>query len=487
MPDNQMKLPVVVHYSREPREDAQFATALADRLRRAGFEVRLNGAGQGTAEPGNALYIVTKAWLERTGSRAEIAATGGQPAGTLRRLAVCREPIDDRTLAAQLAGLPSVEWLPDDPDPDARFWEVYCGLTKTPPGDPAGWAGRGRDLLGGRQPGAIEETALVECPSRPVLARPFRGGTLLLTDSATCFHLDRGGPFQLRPLPDLDGCSSVAVDGSGKLLVGLYDGMVATLNLDEWSYHPAEAPVLSLATTARYLALGDAAGSVTFRDPPGTAVGSAMLGEPVVDLIAFDDGVVALGARGGLWRVGPPEGGKLAVTPVPPNEAMGRPVGLFETGDPAKAGVFGAARLALLDRGGRSLKVGIRRFPEGIGSVVAFGRGGDSTGPPPIGLLTDAGQVWAVDADLKAVAPVVLQDAPGEVVGIAAGVDGGLLGWTSGGTVFAIGRDRSSRTLASGDVALALADPDQPDRVDVVHWSRERGVQVRRLRPLPAR
>jgi hypothetical protein len=45
MPDNQIKPHVVVHYTREPREDAQFARGLAERIRRVGFEVTRTNEG----------------------------------------------------------------------------------------------------------------------------------------------------------------------------------------------------------------------------------------------------------------------------------------------------------------------------------------------------------------------------------------------------------------------------------------------------------
>jgi hypothetical protein len=64
---------------------------------------------------------------------------------------------------------------------------------------------------------------------------------------------------------------------------------------------------------------------------------------------------------------------------------------------------------------------------------------------------------------------------------------GGLLAWTSGGTAFAVGRDRKPSAISTGDVALAYPDPDHPDRVCIVQWDPERGVQVRRLRPEPLR
>ena len=102
-------------------------------------------------------------------------------------------------------------------------------------------------------------------------------------------------------------------------------------------------------------------------------------------------------------------------------------------------------------------------------------------------MLTDAGRLWFIGSDLKRVAPVVLPDEAGEVVGLAPGPSGGLLAWTAGGTLLAIDRDRKARTLATDDVALAYIDPDWLDRVAVVHWQPDSGVKIRRLQPEYAR
>jgi hypothetical protein len=497
MPDKVSKPHVLVRYS---PEDAQFAGRLADGLRRVGFEVSLD-EGRGAIGPGphpgpvdaspgggHIVLIVTRTWLEGSGARAEVApAVGGH-----RRLAVCRESIDAGRLVALFPGLASVEWLPDDPEPAARFWEVYCRLTRTPEGDRRGWAARGRDLLAGCEPaasrGAAEDVSeSMPCDSRPVLARSARDGTLLLTDAGTCFRVERGDALVVRPLPDLDGCSAVAVDPAGHLFVGLYDGMIATTRDDEWNYRAADAPVLCLAATARGLAVGDATGSITVRDASGQPIASVAAGEPVVDLAADADGLVALGARGSLWRVRWGEGDAMALSAVAANEALGRPVALFDTGDPSRVGVFGAERVGILGRGARGPTVGVRRFPEGIGAVSAFGRDAGEAEHPPLGLLTDAGRLWFVESDLKRVAPVVPADEVGAFSGLAPGPGGGLLAWTADGLLFAVNRDRRARQLAGDDVALAYVDPDRLERVAVVHWSPDSGIRLRRLQPEYAR
>ena len=149
----------------------------------------------------------------------------------------------------------------------------------------------------------MPDDLITKCPSRPVLAQPSPSWTLLLTDSGTCFKVDGDGLLLTHQLPDLDGCSAVAVDRTGTLFAGLYDGMIATLRDDEWAYHAADAAVLSLAATPWGLAIGDAVGTVAFRDPPGPVLASALLGEPVVDLASYSTrGSLPSAPRGGLWR-----------------------------------------------------------------------------------------------------------------------------------------------------------------------------------------
>lgn len=208
-----------------------------------------------------------------------------------------------------------------------------------------------------------------------------------------------------------------------------------------------------------------------------------MLGETIVDIAGFDEGLVALGARGGLWRLEQPQDGVVPSAIVRTNEALGRPVGLFSTANSSRVGVYSAERLALLGQGGHRLTVGIRRFPDGIDKVVPFGAIGGSALDAPFGLLTDGGGVWFVSADLKTVSQVVLPGDLDDVVGLAPGPRGCLLAWTGGGSLVSIGRDRSVQTLAADDVVLALTEAEQNEHVVVVHWVEQLRLKVSRLRP----
>ena len=145
------------------------------------------------------------------------------------------------------------------------------------------------------------------------------------------------------------------------------------------------------------------------REPPAPPIAKVALGEAVVELMPFDQGIVALGASGGLWRIEQPQGGVFSAAAISTHTALGRPVGLFSTGNGSKVGVFSPERLALLSRGASRLTVGIRRFADGIDKVVPLGAI-PGKADSPLGLLTDAGDIWLVDAELKASSRV---DLPG--------------------------------------------------------------------------
>jgi hypothetical protein len=324
------------------------------------------------------------------------------------------------------------------------------------------------------------------CASRPALACAARGWTFVLADRGSCYRLDRDGPPIVSELPELDGCSAVVADTGGTLHAGLYDGMIATLRGGEWDYRAADAPVLSLAATPAAVAIGDAAGRVVFHGPDGVPAGSAALGEPVGDLAAGERGLLALGVRGSLWRIAWPENGAVAVTPLPPRDELGRPVGLAGGLSPWCHVVFSAERMATVDERTGRVTIGWRRFPDGIGTVIPLGRGADPRQEAGLGLLTDAGQVWRVTADLKTAWQVLLPDTQDGVTGIAPGPEGTLFAWTAR-ALHRVGLDRTVRTFPFADVALVIADPAAQGQFDVVHWQPDRGVQVRRVRSQPQR
>ena len=137
---------VFISYSRLPEENAEFVRQLAARLRAANFEVWLDEERISVADniqekiveaissADAALFVVNSRWLQtdRDFIQFEISLVGDQRAA--RRVVVLREPAGVKELGPYFCTLNRMEWYPDDPQPDARFWEIYCGITGTPPG-----------------------------------------------------------------------------------------------------------------------------------------------------------------------------------------------------------------------------------------------------------------------------------------------------------------------------------------------------------------
>ena len=121
--------------------------------------------------------------------------------------------------------------------------------------------------------------------------------------------------------------------------------MIADSANDEWAYHATDAVVLCLAAgaPASRSAMPRALSPYATSRPRGH---EDRLGEAIVDLIAFDEGswrwgrgAGSGGSKDGRWFV--------CSASAATNEALGRPVGLFSTGDLSTVGVFSAERLAL--------------------------------------------------------------------------------------------------------------------------------------------
>src|SRR5258708_3845994 len=153
-----VKQVICVSYSREPAEESQFARQLANRLRDAGFDVWLDeeripsGANfeavirDAIPRANHALFLVTRRWLERPYTRLELNLFAGHPHKNCRLAAGKREDFNELEMPPQLQQLNVIGWLPDDPEPDARFWLIYCGLTGKPQGPRDQWAEEGRKL-----------------------------------------------------------------------------------------------------------------------------------------------------------------------------------------------------------------------------------------------------------------------------------------------------------------------------------------------------
>jgi hypothetical protein len=493
-----IKQQIFLSYSHDPPENATFARELAGHLRSVGFEVWLDeekltaGADfelqirAAINASMHALFVVTRRWLERDWTRTELKLFSERPRETHRRVAVRREEIDILRFQPELQHLQVVSWLPDEREPDARFWEVYCGLSNLPPGPRDRWAEQGRAQLakgerrvpmsaGGelRPRSPLEpDPSWLPCASRPALALPARERTYLLTDDGECCLVD-DATLEGTRLPALEGWSSAVVDSEDVLIVGLYGEMTATLKDDDWVYRSSDSAVLSMAATPDGIVIGGADGSVVVRNHRGDALGAVSIGEPVVELCACGQGAVALGGRGALVRLDWPDDGGLTSEPISAPKNLGPMVGLFPVAHPGRFGAYSPDRLATFDAATGRASVCDRAFPDGIGQVAALARGGKRLN---YAVLTDAGAVWQVEVDFKEARAVTLPGEPQEVVGICPAGAGGLLAWTSSGNLFAVSRDRAVRKHPITDVSLAFSSTEASDRLWAVRWVRERGL-----------
>ncbi len=493
-----VKQRVFVSYSHSPREESEFARQLARRLRDVGFdpwldEEQILGGDdfeavirKTIASVSRAVFLVTNRWLQRPYTRLELNLFSNHPDRNCRQVAVKREEMGDLDLAPQLQRLNVIPWLPNDPEPDACFWLVYCGLTGKPQGPRDQWDEEGRKLS--RRPTAersapakelneAAEEPWLPCQEKPVLLAPSPHGTLLASDSGECFLIGPSGLTASEPLRDLQGCAAVAVAPDGTLVAGRYTPMVACLSSAGWEFHTlTRAPVLALAATPHGVAVGDAAGDVVlFR--AGREATAVSLGEPVLDLQPCAEGLAALGAGGALGYLVGVEEWDEGFQPVSLPLEFARPTGLFEVGKHARVGCLDGERLALVDLGSGKVIVGNRVFPAGIRQVVALKRR-----QACYGVLTDGGDLWLLEADLSSAQAVAFPGASQKVAGICRQPSGGVLAWTVEGSLFAINRENAVRKLAADNVVLAHAEEDHPGRIHVVRWLPNLGAQVRLLR-----
>jgi predicted Ser/Thr protein kinase len=148
---------VFLSHARTPGDTA-FARQLADRLRAAGFAVRLDESQSAPAEVRQAaveqavgasthgVFVVSPSWLQREWTALELGLFAHKNPATSRCIPVLRGPHAHLTMPPQLARRRAIEWLEDERDEDARFWELYCAITGAPEGPRDTWTDRGRAL-----------------------------------------------------------------------------------------------------------------------------------------------------------------------------------------------------------------------------------------------------------------------------------------------------------------------------------------------------
>jgi serine/threonine protein kinase len=146
---------IFVSYAQTP-VDTRFANYVADRLRAAGVgvwldesplpapHVRKSAMEKAVAQSAHAVFIVSPSWLQREWTALELDLFSKRDG--VRRIPILRARRAQLTLPPQLLRQPAVEWPDDDPDYNARFWELLCAISGADPGPREGWSRHGRSV-----------------------------------------------------------------------------------------------------------------------------------------------------------------------------------------------------------------------------------------------------------------------------------------------------------------------------------------------------
>ncbi|HXU32563.1 MAG TPA: toll/interleukin-1 receptor domain-containing protein [Thermoanaerobaculia bacterium] len=485
---------IFISYSRQPSENAEFVRDLAGRLRVAGFTVWLDveqippgadvqaAATRAIEESEIGLFVITSRWFEREWTQHEVRLFG-EGNQSARRLVVLRETIDSRRLGRlgpYLSGLHRVIWLADEPQPDARFWEIYCGITGREPGPTDLRDQRGREV--GCSP-ALSDPLTTEspvkkslciplsCAGRPIACVTGESWTFLVTDLDEWVGVAPDGKLY-PPLARLASYSTAALNAAGELLVGMYESMIARLRGTHWEYLPQEAPVLCFGACVAGDLVGTAAGGVVLLDATTTTAAALRIRDPVMALARCEDNLLVLGSRGMFGRASWPVSHETPLQWIETGD-LGRPVGLFRAVEYGEAGVYSATRVGVLDPGTGRMAVCPRSFYEGIRNVVFLGAGSQ-----PYAIVTDGGGLFLVEASLRTVRAVRMPRSTFVCGCASSGAHGAAMVWTNEGDLYAISSEGAVDKIAGEGVALAYAPHLTSPAVHVVRWNATQGASL---------
>ena len=498
---------IFMSYSHHPPENADFVRNLAGRLSVAGFfvwldeEVLPSGApyeqeipkAVDNSEVG--IFIATERWVERPWTRQEVRLFG-ERRDDPRLVVIEREVIDTKKLGPYLAGLHRISWPVDDSEPDARFWEVYCGIMRQPPGPRASWPERGRSIVADSaapdgaaprpppppaaspRPSDGSSGALsLACAGRPIRALIGDAWTFVVTDLDEWVGI---GPDGLHPpVPRLSGHIAAILADDDMPLVGMCEPMIARLRDGEWDYQRLSAPAFSLCAGPGADYAGTAAGTIVRLDRDGPKP-LHRLQEPIIALAAHGGGLTALGAQGMFGRLPATPAASAGATRLQWLEsgAIQRPVGFFPAVETGRLGLFGTTRLALIDPATGTVADCPLVVEHGIRRV-------EFLGPQrwPYAVLTDDGDVILVDASLTRSKTVALPE--GAQAAGCCGLDGkGAIAaiWTRAGGLYRVkATDSPAECLISENVVLAYSAPTGGRGLAAVTWSANGGAGLLEL------
>ena len=484
------EIKVFTSYSHSPEENAEFVRALVERLRSSTHadvhfdvwldEERMPGAVDIEAAifdaisvTDAALFVVNGRWTERERGyiRKEVLLLEDRPGIPL--VVLQREPIQARQLDHTFATLKRLSWFPDDPSPDACFWLVFCGLTKTEPGPRSEWARRGREITAEEQthsPQAFSRPAprSMSLRSKPISVFPTLDRTYMVTeaDEWIAWTESTNPPFQMDPPC---GFAAAVTDEHGGLLLAGYDGVVSRFNGRVWKVLGEGSPALCLAPSRIGELIGTAGGHILLAGRDGLSSVGRMR-DPVIALTEVEGSVLAIGSRGVFGRlplVGPPG----ALTWIDTGKAL-QPFGFFQSVESTSIGLLGSTRLAVLDTATDRITLLSDGFDEGVRHVSFLG-----AGKWPYFLLTDAGTLYRLDGALGGARAVRFP--PGIVItGCLAVMERAvLLAWSESGSLFRVSVEGSPERIDQIGILFAYRAAGD-GIVHRVRWTQADGALV---------
>ncbi|HEY4562616.1 MAG TPA: toll/interleukin-1 receptor domain-containing protein, partial [Thermoanaerobaculia bacterium] len=161
--------------------DKAFAVELARSLEKVGLRVWLDEEQispgdsiddsllRGLKSAQHGLFVVTDAWLERKWTKWELDSFVQDGDRERRLLVVQRIPRDVQRLGPELRDLKPIDWPEGDPEPEARLWELRCGILGQPPGPRAQWTARWREAVNEKGGPALMARTPAEATARALL------------------------------------------------------------------------------------------------------------------------------------------------------------------------------------------------------------------------------------------------------------------------------------------------------------------------------
>lgn len=476
---------VFVSYSHYPEENAKFVRGLVQRLKFTSYkgikfdvwldEERIAGGGdvekylrEALQWADAALFVVNAQWSERERSWIRMEVSLLEAKKQSRLVALLREDIDPSQLDHTFVNLKHLRWLPSDPAGDARFWEVYCGLTGEAPGARTEWEAKGKEICSNtatsagqifRPQASISERRSLPVSGKPVSAFVADGRIFLLTDrDEWAISNGPGEAFVAAASPCLPTAITVS-DGGGLLIAG-YDGSLARYTGRGWKSFNQVAPVLSFASCPQGNLAGTSSGQILLLADE-RILPIARMREPVVSMANYGRGVAIIGSNGTLARLSLPAAQDAKLDWID-SRGMERSLGFFQAVEAGQIGVMDATRVGVLIPDTEIISICPYSFEDGIQRVEFLGPRRWS-----YAVLTDSGRIVLVDSGLSTTRDIRL---PGGVSasGCARARFGeSLLVWTADGTLYHVSPQGSCEAIFRGDVILAFTNDTE---AYAVHW-----------------